>query len=168
MLLVIGLGNYPPEYKKTRHNFGFMAVDELAKTLDLPDWRLEKKFFSQITTGEIKGQKIILAKPQTFMNLSGKAVLAIKNFYKIPLEACFIFSDDLDLQFGETRFREKGSGGGQKGLSDIIRVLGSQNFPRIKFGMDNEMKTRMPTEDFVLSKFSKRNKSSFLISLLMA
>lgn len=155
MLLIIGLGNHPPEFKRTRHNFGFMAIDSLAHELGFPPWKDEKKFFSQITSGEIKGEKAILCKPQTFMNLSGKAALAIKNFYKIPIEKCIVFSDDLDLPFGETRFRQKGSGGGQKGLADIIRVFGSQDFARIKFGINNERRAQMKTEDFVLSRFSK-------------
>ncbi len=155
MLIIIGLGNFPPEYKLTRHNFGFMAIDLLAKNLNFPEWKTEKKFFSKISMGELKGQKAILVKPQTLMNLSGKAVLAIKNFYKIPTSNCFVFSDDLDLPFGETRFREKGSGGGQKGLANIIHLLKSQEFPRIKFGISSEQRKKMSTEDFVLSKFSK-------------
>ncbi len=155
MLIVIGLGNYPSEYKLTRHNLGFMAIDLLAENLNFPKWKLKKKFFAEITTGEIKNQKVILIKPQTLMNLSGKSVLAVKNFYKIMPENCFVFSDDLDLPFGETRFREKSSDGGQKGLADIIRVLGSSNFPRIKFGISNNMRNKMPTENFVLSKLSE-------------
>jgi PTH1 family peptidyl-tRNA hydrolase len=160
MLLIIGLGNYTPEYKNTRHNFGFMAIDALANELNFPKWKTEKKFFADITSGELKGQKIILCKPRTFMNLSGKAVLVIKNFYKIPIKNCFVFSDDLDLPFGVSRFRQKGSGGGQKGLSDIIRVFGSQDFSRIRFGINNEKRSIMSTEDFVLSRFTKKEKEN--------
>lgn len=156
MILIIGLGNYPPEFKNTRHNFGFMAINALAENLEFPPWRLERKFFAEITTGEIKGEKAILCKPQTYMNLSGKAAGAIQSYYKIPVNRCFVFSDDLDLAFGDSRFREKGSGGGQKGINNLIQVFGSQEFPRIKFGISNDRRARMKTEDFVLSRFSKK------------
>lgn len=155
MILLVGLGNYPSKYDKTRHNFGFLAIDYLAKKYDFPDFKLEKKFFGRVSTGLIKGQKIVLLKPETFMNLSGRSVVSFKNFYRISDENLFVFSDDLDLDFGKTRFKEKGSSGGQKGIQNIIDCIGSNNFARIKFGITNEIREQMPVENFVLSSFSK-------------
>lgn len=155
MILIVGLGNFPPKYDKTRHNFGFMAVDFLVKKFGFSAWKEEKKFFSLVATGEILGEKAVVIKPQTFMNVSGKAVLAVKQFYKIPTDRVWVFSDDLDLSFGETRFREKGSAGGQKGLADIVRVMGTSHFSRVKFGISNDKRGVIPTENFVLSKFTK-------------
>lgn len=155
MILLVGLGNYPPKYDKTRHNFGFLALDYLAKKFDFPNFKLEKKFFGRVSMGFIKGQKIILLKPETLMNLSGKSVISLKQFYRISDENLFVFSDDLDIDFGKTRFKEKGSSGGQKGIQDIINCIGSANFARVKFGITNKKKEKMPVENFVLSSFSK-------------
>ncbi len=155
MILTTGLGNFPEKYKKTRHNFGFLAVEHLANKFKFSEFKFEKKFFGEISTGQINNEKVILLKPKTFMNLSGKAVLAVKNFYKISTSNTWIFSDDLDLDFGQTRFREKGSSGGQRGIANIINVLGVSDFPRVKFGILNDKKNLMPTENFVLSKFSE-------------
>lgn len=155
MILITGLGNFPEKYKKTRHNFGFLAVEHLAQKFGFSEFKVEKKFFGDIATGQINNEKVILLKPNTLMNLSGKAVLAVKNFYKIPINKVWVFSDDLDLEFEQTRFREKGSSGGQRGIADIINLLGVSNFPRIKFGITNDKKDIMPTENFVLSKFSE-------------
>jgi PTH1 family peptidyl-tRNA hydrolase len=151
MKLIVGLGNYGKEYEKTRHNFGFMAVENLA---GFSSWKFEKKFFGQVATGEVAGEKTIFLKPETYMNLSGKSVLAVAQFYKIPAKKVIVFSDDLDLPFGKFRWREKGGAGGHNGLKDIISVLNTQEFPRLKFGISNEMRAQMPTENFVLTKFS--------------
>lgn len=151
MKLIVGLGNYGLKYEKTRHNFGFMVVENLAKN---SKWKYEKKFFGQISTGEISGEKVVFLKPETYMNLSGKSVLAVAQFYKIPVKKIIVFSDDLDLPFGKFRWREKGGAGGHNGLKDIISVLGTSEFPRLKFGISNEFPERMPTENFVLTKFS--------------
>ncbi len=152
MKLIVGLGNFGEKYNKTRHNLGFMVVNFLAKN---SAWKHEKKFFGQISTGEIAGEKTIFLKPETYMNLSGKAVLAVAQFYKIPVKKIYVFSDDLDFPFGKFRWREKGSAGGHNGLKDIISVLGTQEFSRMKFGISNEMREKMPTESFVLTKFSQ-------------
>jgi PTH1 family peptidyl-tRNA hydrolase len=153
MKLIVGLGNYGKKYDKTRHNFGFMAIDYLANNLN---WKDEKKFFGQMATGEIAGEKTVFLKPETYMNLSGKAVLAVAQFYKIPAKKVFVFSDDLDLPFGKFRFREKGGAGGHNGLKSIISVLNTQDFPRMKFGIGNELRKKIPTENFVLTKFSAK------------
>ncbi len=159
MLLIIGLGNYPAKYKDTRHNFGFLAIEALVKKFGFSDWRFERKFFAELSIGEIKGQKVIACKPQTLMNLSGKSVQALTNFYKIPAENCIILSDDLDLPFGISRFREKGSAGGQKGLKDVLNVLGTLDVRRVKFGIDAPHRSQMPTDKFVLSKFLPEEKA---------
>lgn len=153
MKLIVGLGNHGKKYDKTRHNFGFMAVENLAKNLN---WKFEKKFFGQVATGEIAGEKAVFLKPETYMNLSGKAVLAVAQFYKIPAKKIIVFSDDLDLPFGKFRWREKGGSGGHNGLKSIILVLGTSEFPRMKFGINNELREKMPTENFVLTKFSAK------------
>ncbi len=154
MKLIVGLGNYPDKYKNTRHNLGFMAVDQLVKSHSFTSWRYQKKFFAMIATGEIAGKKVIACKPHTLMNLSGKSVLSILQFYKISPEDCIILTDDLDLPFGEVRFRAKGSDAGQRGVRDITKVLKTQSFGRLKFGMASPMKSKMPTDKFVLSPFT--------------
>jgi PTH1 family peptidyl-tRNA hydrolase len=154
MICVVGLGNYPEKYLKTRHNFGFLAIDYLVKTENFSEFKFDKKFFGEVCVGNINDKRIICLKPHTYMNLSGKSVLAIKNFYKLNSSDFFIFSDDLDLDFGVTRFRKKGSAGGQNGIKDIISVLGTPEIPRVKFGINSAMRTQMLTENFVLSKFT--------------
>lgn len=154
MNLIVGLGNYPPKYHKTRHNFGFLALDVFAQKHHFSPWKDDKRFFGQIATGEIAGIKTLLLKPQTYMNLSGKSVQTVLHFYKIPPQNLFVFSDDLDLEFGQTRYREKGSAGGQKGLKSIIQCIGSDQFGRLKFGITNYKKSCMPTANFVVSQFS--------------
>ncbi len=154
MRLIVGLGNHPPKYRNTRHNFGFMAVEALAEKFNFSEWKLEKKFHAVVSYGQIDGEKIILCKPQTFMNVSGQAVGSIQRFYKIPIEDLFIISDDLDQDFGSHRFRERGTSGGQKGLEHIIEVLGTDQFARLKFGISNENRSYFRTEDFVLSQFT--------------
>lgn len=155
MLLIIGLGNHPEKYAQTRHNFGFLAVEQIAEQFGFTQWRYEKKFFGEIATGQLKSQKTILLKPHTLMNLSGKAALAVKNYYKLDHSDVFLLSDDIDQQFGDCRFREKGSDGGQKGLRDVFNRLGSSDIKRVKFGIRNEFKSHTATEDFVLDRFTK-------------
>lgn len=154
MKCIIGLGNYPEKYAKTRHNIGFMAVDLLAKKFAFPTFRFEKKHVGQVTEGEILGEKVILCKPETYMNLSGKSVAAILQFYKITPKDCFVFQDDLDMDFGRTRFRAKGSAGGHNGIASIIQSIGTQEFSRIKFGITNGERALIPTEQFVLMPFN--------------
>ncbi|MCD5382835.1 aminoacyl-tRNA hydrolase, partial [Candidatus Gracilibacteria bacterium] len=112
MKILVGLGNPGKKYENTRHNVGFSFLDFFAKKNNFGDFKDEKKFFGEISEGNIGGEKVILLKPQTFMNLSGKSVQAILNFYKIDFEDFFVIYDDKDLDFGKIRFREKGSSGG--------------------------------------------------------
>ncbi|MCH2188733.1 aminoacyl-tRNA hydrolase [Candidatus Gracilibacteria bacterium] len=150
MKLVIGLGNYGNEYKNTRHNAGFLFVDFFTKKYGFSDWKLESKFFAEVSSGNYQGQKTLFIKPQTYMNLSGKAVQKIIQFYKIPVEDIVIIYDDISMEFGKIRLRETGSAGGQNGVKDIIRVLGN-DFKRIKIGIGKDEKYE--TSDWVLSKF---------------
>lgn len=158
MQLIIGLGNYGQKYENTRHNFGFIAIDHLAKQHGFSDWKEESKFFGWIARGEFQGEKTILCKPKTYMNLSGKSIQGLSHFYRIPVDKITILSDDLDQDFGKTKYKTKGSAGGQKGLADIIRVLGSSEFARLKFGISSEKRKVIPTAKFVLSKFTKEEK----------
>ena len=154
MILIVGLGNIGKEYEKTRHNFGFLAVDQLASQYGFSVWKREKKFFGEICTGQIEGEKVILLKPDTYMNISGKAVQAIAHFYKIVLKNIWIWHDDVDLVFGKIRITQNGKSGGHNGIKSIINTLGSPEFFRLKFGIKNEFLEKMPTDRFVLGKFS--------------
>ena len=154
MKLILGLGNPEKEYGRTRHNFGFRAVDFFAEKFEFPAFRLEKKFKAEISEKEIHGEKIFLAKPQTFMNLSGEAASALLNFYKPKLGDFLVVFDDVDLPFGTLRFREGGSSGGHNGIKNLIAHFGTENFARLRLGTANELLDIMPTDEFVLSKFT--------------
>ncbi len=156
MKLLVGLGNYPAKYDKTRHNVGFLAVEQLAKKFDCEPFKSDKKFFGQVSVGQVGNEKVILLKPETYMNLSGKAVQAVAHFYKIKPEDIVLFFDDADLEFGTVRFRTEGSAGGHNGVKSVIVSLGTNGFPRIKMGIANSEKEKMPTEAFVLQKFSAK------------
>jgi len=160
MRLIVGLGNFPEKYALTRHNFGFLALEALSKKYNFTPFKLESKFKAQLSYGEIKGEKTILCKPQTLMNLSGEAVGPIMKFYKIPLESLVVLTDDLDQDFGATRLRGKGSDGGQRGLRHITKVLGSAEYLRLKFGIKNEFRARFNAADFVLGKFTAEEQAA--------
>jgi len=164
--LIVGLGNPETRYQSTRHNVGFMINDALARTLNAPPFKLNKNLNVLITTCEtfapnlhhLPPVTLILAKPQTFMNLSGTSVAALVTQYKnIDLPKSLItISDDLDLPFGTIRFRARGSAGGHNGLKSIIESLGTQEFPRLKIGIRPPGAARQPgkAEDFVLERFT--------------
>ncbi|HEX9019010.1 MAG TPA: aminoacyl-tRNA hydrolase, partial [Anaerolineaceae bacterium] len=124
--LVIGLGNPGREYRETRHNIGFMVIDKLCAELGVSLGRVQSK--ALVGIGKMEGQKIILAKPQTFMNLSGQAVGGLMRFYKVPISQLIIAHDDLDLPLGSIRLRPGGGSAGQKGMGSIIQQLGTQDF----------------------------------------
>ncbi len=159
MRIIVGLGNFPEKYANTRHNFGFLALDALAKKYGFTDFKLEPKFKAQLSYGEIKGEKTILCKPQTLMNLSGDAVGPLMKFYKVPVSKLVVLTDDLDQDFGASRIRVKGSDGGQRGLRHITKVLGSAEFLRLKFGIRNEFRDRYDAAEFVLGKFTAEEQS---------
>lgn len=152
MKLVVGLGNPGDKYEKTRHNVGFRVCDELRNKLGMGDWKYEKKYEAEIA--EDKEKQLTLMKPQTFMNLSGKSVSQYANFFKIDPVDILVIYDDVDLMFGEVRFRDKGSSAGHKGMQSIIDLIGTSEFPRMKIGIGHEEK-KIPTEAFVLQKFGE-------------
>ena len=150
--LIVGLGNPGPEYKFNRHNVGFMVADELAKQLGETFGRMQSNaMVAQAKRGE---QRIVLAKPRTYMNRSGSAVGGLVRFYKTPLDRLLVIYDDVDLPFETLRMRGEGSSGGQNGMKSIIENLGSQEFARLRVGVSRP-KGRMRTPDHVLQDFSR-------------
>lgn len=149
MKCIVGLGNPGKEYLNTRHNIGFMVIDQLLSDLSITS--LESKFKAEIVKVILANQPVLLVKPQTFMNLSGEAVLAIINYYKIKLEDILVISDDLDLNLGQLRFKARGSDGGQKGLRSIFNLLKSNEIQRLKIGIGHNI--NIDSKNYVLSKF---------------
>ncbi|MBO7697615.1 MAG: aminoacyl-tRNA hydrolase [Erysipelotrichaceae bacterium] len=151
MKLIVGLGNPGIEYEKTRHNTGFLLIDRLCDKLNVTlDKNKCKAIYGIYRHGS---EKIIIAKPQTYMNLSGQSVSSLMKFYDIPVEDLIVVHDDLDLPLGKLRLRHQGSSGGQKGMGNIIQLLGTQQINRVRVGISND-KSR-DTKDYVLSRFSK-------------
>lgn len=153
MKLIVGLGNPGKEYSKTRHNLGFMVIDKFTDSIGI-HLDTQKKLKCELAVTMANGETIIIAKPTTFMNLSGSAVQKIKQFYKIENNDIWVVSDDLDLEFGTIRTRLGGSSGGHNGLKDIIENIG-EDFARIRIGIKNDLLTNQPAEDFVLKPFNK-------------
>ena len=148
--LIIGLGNPGREYKDNRHNVGFMLVDRLAVRLDARLTRMQSR--ALVTSVDFEGCKLILAKPQTYMNLSGDSVGGLARFYKVPLGGVLVAHDDLDLPFGTIRLRPGGGPGGQKGVDSAIRRLGTKDFPRLRIGIGRPP-GRMDPAAYVLQNF---------------
>jgi PTH1 family peptidyl-tRNA hydrolase len=155
--LIAGLGNPGPEYRETRHNIGFMALDRLADRLEVKFSRLE--FKALVVKTDYEGQRVVLAKPHTFMNLSGQAVGALVKYYKIPLSRLLIAYDEIDLPFGILRLRPGGGSAGHKGMASIIERLGSQEFPRMRIGVGRPQ-GRRAAANHVLHHFSAAEKQS--------
>jgi PTH1 family peptidyl-tRNA hydrolase len=167
IFLIVGLGNPGPEYRDNRHNAGFMLVSRLAERLGTTFARLESKALVAKAHYQPEGSeslRIILAKPQTYMNLSGQAVASLVRFYKLPLEHLLVVHDDVDLPFGTLRLRPGGGSGGQKGVESIIQFLGTQEFPRLRMGVDRPT-GRMEAGDYVLQDFPE-SEASFLPAIL--
>ncbi len=150
--LLIGLGNPGREYRDNRHNFGFMLVDWVAARLAARGMKLQSKAI--VTDANYEGRKIVLAKPQTYMNLSGQSIQGLANFYKIPLEKLLVAHDDLDIPFGSIRIRPGGGPGGQKGVASTIERLGTKDFARLRLGIGRPP-GRMDPADYVLQNFSR-------------
>lgn len=149
--LVVGLGNPGTQYESTRHNMGFLAVDKLAQE---ENFRFSKlRFKAWTATWEVGGQKVLVMKPQTYMNLSGESVGEAARFYKIPPEHVLVISDDIDLPAGRLRIRPGGSAGGHNGLKSIIARLGGDGFPRIRIGVGAKPRPDYDLADWVLGKF---------------
>ncbi len=153
MFIIVGLGNPSKEYEGTRHNVGFEVIDRLAEKYNISVD--VKKHRAYIGKGMIEGQKVILAKPQTYMNLSGESVRSLLDYYKIDEEGeLLVIYDDVSLDNGQIRIRAKGSAGGHNGIKNIIAHLGGQVFPRIKVGV-GEKPPKYDLADYVLGHFSK-------------
>lgn len=152
MRLIVGLGNPGKEYLKTWHNIGFLALDQIASSFNFEKFKLEKKFQAEIATGEIANQKIILAKPQTYMNNSGLAVGALAKYYKIKLEDIIVIHDDIDLPLGRIKIVNDSSAGGHNGIKSIIQYLKTQQFTRIRIGVSTPKKEKIGSADYVLTK----------------
>ena len=158
--LVVFLGNPGPKYECTRHNAGFMAGDALAKKLGVT---INKLRFKALTApAEINGEKVLLMKPQTFMNLSGEAVGEAARFYKVPPEHVIVVSDEISLPLGKLRVRPKGSAGGHNGLKSIIAHLGSNAFPRVRLGVGAPPHPDYDMADWVLSVFRNQDLEDML------
>lgn len=162
MWLIVGLGNPGLTYKFTRHNIGFRVIDQLSKEFAIP---LEKKSMkAQWGKGIWEGQKILLAKPQTFMNLSGEAVVRLKNFFRIETDKVIIIHDDLDLQLGFMKIRDKGGDAGNKGVKSIIESLGESEFIRVRLGISRPV-SKGTGKDYVLADFDEREKKDVNVIL---
>lgn len=154
-ILLVGLGNAGEEYDLTRHNAGFMCLDDfIAKTTEMESWVLKKSLKSSISQGRVGENRVIAIKPTTFMNLSGEAVQAVAQFYKINPENIVVIHDELDVDFGQIRNRIGGSAAGHNGIKSVSQHIGEE-FGRIRIGIGPKKPERIKSEDFVLQKFSK-------------
>lgn len=162
MKCIIGLGNPGKKYEKTRHNIGFMVIDELARrhSFSLND----DKFGAKFTTEQIGGNRLMLVKPESFMNLSGEAIRPLMEYYKIPVNDIVVIYDDLDLPTGRIRLREKGGHGGHNGIRSAIDHLKTKDFKRIRLGIGRPP-GKMPVVDYVLGRFTNDEMDDVLQSV---
>jgi peptidyl-tRNA hydrolase, PTH1 family len=151
MYLIVCLGNPGKKYEKTRHNVGFMVGDYVVDYFSLS--KVGSKFKSILYSGNVGDEKVFLIYPQTFMNVSGEAFQLISSFYQIPHENCMVIYDDVDINFGDCRLRERGGAGTHNGMRSIIQTIKSQDFPRLRVGVGPQPE-RWDIADFVLSNFS--------------
>ncbi|WP_024983375.1 aminoacyl-tRNA hydrolase [Brevibacillus borstelensis] len=156
MKVIVGLGNPGKKYEDTRHNAGFIAIDKINDKWGIPV--VQNKFRALIGEGRIEGEKVLLVKPQTYMNLSGESIAEILKFYKLTPEDVVVIYDDLDLPPGQLRLREKGSAGGHNGIKSLILHMGTQEFKRIKIGIGRPEPGRS-VSDYVLHPFSTAERS---------
>ena len=152
--IIVGLGNPGSQYDRTRHNVGFRVLDRLADSLGV---KINRSRFKALTaTAQIGGEKVLLLKPQTFMNASGLSVEPAAAFYKVPAERVLVIFDDVSLPVGKIRIRAEGSAGGHNGLKSLISALGKQTFPRIKVGVGEKPHPDYDLADWVLGKFTAK------------
>ena len=147
------MGNIGHEYENTRHNSGFIAVDSLSSKYNIEITKKKKKCI--YGEGTINGEKVSIVKPTTFMNLSGEAIIEMMNWYKITPKEILVIYDDIDLAFGEVRYRTKGSSGTHNGMRNIIENIKTEDFARIRIGIENRCGVPIPLIDYVLQRFSK-------------
>ncbi|MBU0706329.1 aminoacyl-tRNA hydrolase [Patescibacteria group bacterium] len=161
MKLIVGLGNPGDKYKKTRHNAGFMAVEKIAEAFAFEEFRKAEKFKVYLTEGEIAGEKVILAQPQTFMNLSGQSVQALMSYYKLKPSDVIVIYDEAELPYGTLRIRPEGSAGGHKGMASVMQELATLEVPRIRIGIRPEKSFPGTLEDYVLGNLTEDEKAAF-------
>jgi len=155
--IVVGLGNPGLRYEFTRHNIGFRIVDSLARDMGT-EFKKVKSYYSLISRGTINNHKVMLVKPQTFMNLSGRAVSKVVSYYQIPHQDLLIVYDDLNLELGQIRIRKKGSAGGHKGMESIMQYLNSEDIPRLRIGIGNpSVNFNFDCVSYVLSNFNNND-----------
>ncbi|MFA4999062.1 MAG: aminoacyl-tRNA hydrolase [Candidatus Paceibacterota bacterium] len=159
MKLIVGLGNPGEKYKNTRHNVGFRAVDSFQKENGFPDFIFSKKFNTEISESTLNDEKVILAKPQTFMNNSGQSVKLFVSQYKLPLASLFIIHDDIDLPLGKIKISVDRGTAGHKGVDSIIRNLKTKKFVRFRIGIQPNYGKPKNTEKFVIKKFNKEGEA---------
>jgi len=161
--IVVGLGNPGREYEKNRHNVGFVAIDYIA---DRAGVRIDRaKFHARVAEATVGGKRVLLMKPETYMNNSGVAVAEASAFYKIAPERVLVLSDDISLEPGTIRLRRKGSAGGHNGLKSIIAHIGSEEFPRVKIGVGKKPHPDYDLADWVLGNMGKEDNDKFLARL---
>jgi PTH1 family peptidyl-tRNA hydrolase len=152
--LIVGLGNAGQAYNGTRHNIGFAAVDALAASQDFEPWTVKKDLKCHLSSGMVADTKVILCKPTTMMNLSGEAVQAVANFYKIPVSSILVVHDELDVNFGQIRTRVGGSDAGNNGIKSVTQHMGP-DYARVRIGIGPKKPAQMDSADFVLARFSE-------------
>lgn len=152
-MLLVGLGNPGAEYQGTRHNIGFACLDAFAKANSFPDWQNKKDLKSHIASAQLGDTRIILAKPQTFMNNSGEAIQAVMAFYKLDASRLTVVYDELDIDFGQIRLRQGGSAAGHNGVKSLIQHLG-EDFGRVRIGIGPKRPEQIDSAKFVLQKFN--------------
>jgi aminoacyl-tRNA hydrolase len=165
MYVIVGLGNPGLQYENTRHNVGFLTIDYLAKKHNIPVKKL--KFKSLYGQGEISGQKVMLVKPQTYMNNSGEAVREIKNYFKFDEDELIVIVDDIDIDFGRIRLKKKGSAGTHNGMKSIIYQIQNDKFPRIKIAVGKKP-DYMDLANFVLSGFNEKEADIIRQEIIMS
>jgi PTH1 family peptidyl-tRNA hydrolase len=161
MVLIVGLGNPGKKYKNTRHNVGFRTVDEIAANFQFSIFNFQSIFSAEISEGKIDGEKIILAKPRTFMNLSGVAVKSLVRNWKLEIGNLIIIHDDIDLPIGKIKISKGSGSAGHKGVESIIKNLKTKDFIRLRIGVNPNLKIKIQNvENFVLRKFSKNEEKT--------
>ena len=155
--IIVGLGNPDSKYQNTRHNAGFLAVDRIAEKAGCSVDRMKYKALTGTAT--IADKRVLLMKPQTYMNNSGEAVQEAMSFYKVPMEHVLVIFDDISLDVGKMRIRRKGSDGGHNGIKSIIQLCGSDNFPRVKVGVGKKPHPAYDLADWVLSRFTDQERN---------
>lgn len=155
-VLLVGLGNIGKQYENTRHNVGFAIIDEFVRKNDLGGWTEKKDLKCHLASGQLGETRVLAIKPTTLMNLSGQAVQAVANFYKLPPANIVVVHDELDIDFGQIRTRTGGSSAGHNGIKSVTQMIGDENYGRVRVGIGPKKPAKMDSADFVLQRFSDK------------